>query len=72
MKKFKLQEIDLSDIKENPEPDLSTEPQNLEETEEKINDEKKIQKININEIENENNLNLEKNMKEKKKYKKTK
>jgi len=47
MKKFKLQEIDLSDIKENPEPDLSTEPQNLEETEEKINDEKKIQKINI-------------------------
>ena len=70
MKKFKLQEIDLSDIKENPEPDLSTEPQNLEETEEKINDEKKIQKININEIENENNLNLEKNMKEKKNIKK--
>ena len=31
MKKFKLEELDLTDIKENPEPDLTTDIQNTTE-----------------------------------------
>ena len=73
MKKFKLEELDLTDIKENPEPDLTTDIQNTTEENESNSQQKenKIDDLNLNEIENENsiNSNKEKNENENKKIK---
>ena len=73
MKKFKLEELDLTDIKENPEPDLTTDIQNTTEENESNSQQKEnqINDLNLNEIENENsiNSNKEKNENENKKIK---
>ena len=58
MKKFKLEELDLTDIKENPEPDLTTDIQNTtEENESNSQKENQTEDLKINEIENDNSLN---------------
>ena len=59
MKKFKLEELDLTDIKENPEPDLTTDIQNTTEENESNSQQKEnqIDDLNLNEIENENSIN---------------
>ena len=58
MKKFKLEELDLTDIKENPEPDLTTDIQNTtEENESNSQKENQTDDSKINEIENDNSLN---------------
>ena len=73
MKKFKLEELDLTDIKENPEPDLTTDIQNTTEENESNSQQKEnqIDDLNLNEIENENsiNSNKKKNENENKKIK---
>ena len=73
MKKFKLEELDLTDIKENPEPDLTTDIQNTTEENESNSQQKEnqINDLNLNEIENENsiNSNKKKNENENKKIK---
>ena len=54
MKKFKLEELDLTDIKENPEPDLTTDIQNTtEENESNSQKENQTDDSKINEIEND-------------------